>query len=75
MLKKTFWMDEEHAVKAYKRNYISYDEFIDTIFDSVKKHDKKLRDKELKHFALDDDFGVAWKELIVKEKRPEYFFK
>lgn len=77
---KTFWMDEDKLKNAYKSGKVSHWELITELFDRLKKEEygkgeDKFKNEELSHFAVDEDFGEAWKEIIVKEHYPHYFFK
>ena len=77
---KTHWMDEDKLKKAYRSGKVSRWELITELFDRLKKEEygkgeNKFKNEELSHFAVDEDFGEAWKEIIVKEHYPHYFFK
>ena len=80
MLTKNFWKNEDKLKKDYKSGKVSHEDLIDELFDRIKKEEwkngnKQLMDEELIHFGDEEDFGNAWKEMIVMEKCPQYFFK
>lgn len=77
---KTHWMDEDKLKKAYNSGKVSRFELVEELFDRLKKNEHfkgndEFIEMELSHFTVDEDFGEAWKEIIVKEHYPHYFFK
>lgn len=77
---RLFWMDEDKLKQAYKSGKVSHCELIVELFDRIKKEEHykgedTFKNEELRHFTLDEDFGDSWRELIVREKYPHFFFK